>query len=280
MGAGSTLLVVNGRGNVIIAAGGDGQIDVHATKRARGSDNDEARRRLANEPIEASSSGNRVEVRVESRTGNSIEADFDIKVPQDCAVDVRLASGDIHVTNVKGELRTTTASGNVALDGTTRIVAIKTVSGDIQITNGGGDGSVVLSTVSGDIMANGLTARSLDLNSISGDFRITGWAGDRVNARLLSGDFDLNGSLGKGGRSEVEAHSGDVRLVLAEQPGFEIEATTFSGNIRIDFPVKSEGPVRIGERGRGPREVRGTYGDGSASLRLQTFNGDISVIKR
>jgi hypothetical protein len=82
----------------------------------------------------------------------------------------------------------------------------------------------------------------------------------------------------KGGRYEVESHSGDVNLSLPEQPGFELEAHTFSGRIRIDFPVKSEGPIR--DTDRGPRSVRGTYGDGSSSLKLQTFDGNLTVTRR
>ena len=89
---------------------------------------------------------------------------------------------------------------------------------------------------------------------------------------------DLQTSLVKGGRYELESHSGSINLSLPEQPGFELEAHTFSGRIRIDFPVKREGPIR--DNDRGPRSVRGTYGDGSSSLRLQTFSGNLTVTRR
>ena len=42
--------------------------------------------------------------------------------------------------------------------------------------------------------------------------------------------------------------------------------------------IRSEGPIRDSDRG--PRSVRGTYGDGSSSLRLQTFNGNLTVTRR
>ena len=82
----------------------------------------------------------------------------------------------------------------------------------------------------------------------------------------------------KGGRYEIESHSGDIRLSLPDQPGFELEAHTFNGRIRVDFSIRSEGPIR--DHDRGPRSVRGTYGDGSSSLRVQTFSGDIVVTRR
>jgi hypothetical protein len=96
--------------------------------------------------------------------------------------------------------------------------------------------------------------------------------------RALSGDLDLQTSLTKGGRYDLESHSGDIQLAMPEQPGFDLDAGTFSGRIRIDFPIKSEGPVRDSDRG--PRSVRGTYGDASSSLRLQTFSGDVTVTRR
>lgn len=281
VGANSALLVVNVRGHIVVSAGSGDQIDAKATKRAWGSTDEDARRRLANTTIEVYTAGNRVELRAEPNArfdGGTVEVKFDIKVPPDCSVDLRSVSGDVRVTNVKGELRSQTVSGNLTLEATSRIAVGKTVSGDIQITNGAGDASTALATVSGDVTALGLTARSLDLNTISGDFRITNWTGERVNARSLSGDVEVSGSLARGGRYDIESHSGDVRLAVAEQPGFELEANTFSGRIRVDFSIKSEGPVR--DQDRGPRSIRGTFADGSASLRVQTFSGDVTVTRR
>ena len=231
--------------------------------------------------IEAYATGNRVELRVEhgdDGDARRVDVEFNVKVPADTTVDLRTVSGDVRVTNVKGEVRVQGVSGNLALEGTSRLVAVKTVSGGITITNGGADAQLSLSTVNGDLLVQTLTTRALDVNSINGDVRINGWSGDRAHIRTLDGDLDLQTSLVKGGRYEIESHSGDVNLSLPEQPGFELEAHTFNGRIRIDFPIKSEGPIR--DNDRGPRSVRGTYGDGSSSLRLQTFDGNLTVTRR
>ena len=116
------------------------------------------------------------------------------------------------------------------------------------------------------------------ISHINGDVR--NWR-LRASARpsdTLDGDMDLQTSLTKGARYDIESHSGDIQLSLPDQPGFELETHTFSGRIRIDFPIRSEGPVR--DNDRGPRSIRGTYGDGSSSLRVQTFSGDLTVTKR
>jgi hypothetical protein len=278
---GATLLVTNIAGNIQVVPGTADRIEIEALKHSWGPNPEEAKTRLADAVVETFVSGNRVEVRVEHggrRDPRNVDVEIHVKVPADAAVDLRSVSGDIRVMNVKGEVRVQNVSGNLGLEGTARLAAVKTVSGDLTLTNAGSDTQLSLSTVNGDVMVQGLTARTLDVNTVNGDLRIAGWTGDRAYIRTLDGDQDLQISLVKGGRYEIESHSGDIQLSLPEQPGFEMETHTFSGRIRIDFPIKSEGPIR--DNDRGPRSIRGTYGDGSSSLRLQTFDGDLTVTRR
>lgn len=280
VGKGATLMVSNIGGNIQVTAGSSDRIEVEALKHAWAPKAEQAKQRLSDGLIETYATGNRVELRVEhgERDGRGVEVEFSVKVPPDTTVDLRTASGDIRVTNVKGEVRVQGVNGNLSLEGTSRLAAVKTVSGGITITNGGSDAQLSLSTVNGDLLVQTLTTRALDVNTVNGDVRISGWSGDHANIRTLDGDLDLQASLVKGGRYEIESHSGSINVSLPEQPGFELEAHTFNGRIRVDFPIKSEGPIR--DNDRGPRSVRGTYGDGSSSLRLQTFDGNLTVTRR
>ena len=281
VGRGASLTIENASGNIQVTSGAGDQIDVQARKRAWGADPEQAKRRLGEATIEAYASGNRVDIRVdhsERGSGRGFEVEFDVKVPQDATLDLRSASGDIRVTNVGGEIRLQAVSGNIGLEGTPRLVNVRAVSGDITMTNAGSDTQLSVSTVSGSVLLQTLKARSLDLNTVSGDVRITAWSGERSLVRTLSGSLEMDGSLSRGGRYDFESHSGDLRLTLPEQPGFDLEAHTFSGGIRVDFPIKSEGPVR--DVGRGPRAIRGVYGDASATLRVQTFSGSVTIARR
>lgn len=280
---GAALMLTNIGGNIQVSPGGNDQIEVQAIKHAWGPNAEQAKQRLGDFTIEVFATGNRVELRVEQaqagrKDGRGVDIEFDVKVPADASVELRTVSGDIRVTNVRGEVRAQGVSGNLALEGTTRLAAAKTVSGDITLTKAGADAQLSLSTVSGNLLVQTLTTRALDLNTISGDIRIDGWSGERAAIRTLSGDLNLQTSLTKGGRYDLESHSGNIQLAMPEQPGFDLDASTFSGRIRIDFPIKSEGPIRDSDRG--PRSVRGTYGDASSSLRLQTFSGDLTVTRR
>ena len=278
---GATLLLSNIAGNIQVTPGTAERIEVEALKHAWGQNAEQAKQRLGDALIETYATGNRVELRVESgerRDARGLDVEFNVKVPADATVDLRTVSGDIRVINVKGEVRVQGVSGNVALEGTARLSAVKTVNGGITITNAGADAQLSLSTVNGDLLVQTLNTRALDVNTVNGDVRLNGWSGDRAHIRSLDGDLDLQTSLTKGGRYEIESHSGNINLSLAEQPGFELEAHTFNGRIRVDFPIRSEGPIR--DNDRGPRSVRGTYGDGSSSLRLQTFDGNLTVTRR
>ena len=279
---GAAFLLSNVGGNIQVSPGNGDQVEVQAMKRAWGPNAEQAKQWLGDATIEVSSTANRVELRVDQQGrkggGRGIEVEFDVKVPADTSVELRTVSGDVRVTNVRGEVRVNGVSGNLSLDGTPRVAAAKTISGDVTLTKAGGDAQLSVSTISGDMLLQSLTTRAIDLNTVSGNVRITGWSGDRAVLRTLSGDLHLEASFAKGGRYDLESHSGDIQLSLAEQPGFDLDASTFSGSIRVDFPVKSEAPVR--ESGRGPRSVRGTFGDASSSLRVQTFSGDLTVIRR
>ena len=278
---GATLMLSNIGGNIQVSPGSGERIEVEALKHAWAPNAEQAKKRLPEALIETYATGNRVELRVEygeRRDGRGIDVEFNVRVPADATVDLRTVSGDIRVTNIKGEVRVQGVNGNLALEGTARLAEAKTVSGGITVSNAGSDAQLSLSTINGDLLVQTLNARALDVNTVNGNVHISGWTGDRAQIRTLDGDLDLQAALMKGGRYEFESHSGDVNLSLPEQPGFELEAHTFNGRIRIDFPIKSEGPIR--DNDRGPRSVRGTYGDGSSSLRLQTFNGNLTVTRR
>src|SRR5262249_23722610 len=106
-----------------------------------------------------------------------------------------------------------------------------------------------------------------------------------VHAKSISGGFEYTGSIQKGGDYDVNIHSGTIRFTLANPSGFYLNADTFSGSIRTDFPVTISGSARDGgDRGsrrmRMGQSVRGSSGDGSATLTLRTFSGNIVIAKR
>src|SRR4029450_1369770 len=84
-----------------------------------------------------------MEVRIEERNGNvevrteyprrnwSGGVDYTVTVPRDANVVLRSVSSDVRVTNVNGELRAETVSGNVVTSGVRRVRLAKSISGDV-----------------------------------------------------------------------------------------------------------------------------------------------------
>lgn len=275
-GSGS-LDVSNLSGDVIVTGIAGDQIQVHAVKRARGGD---AKAQLNDITIDISQTADRVEVRtVFGRHESHAEVDYTIDVPFDTAVIARTISGDVTVTNVRGDLQVDSTSGDLNASGTPRIVRLKTIAGDVMVTDGGSADMLSGGTVSGDFTARGLKARSIEVVTISGDVTLMHITCERAQIRTVNGSVDYTGPLAKGGRYEVNSHSGDVNFALVGENGFELTARTFSGDVRADLPLIMA--PHSGDSGipgmPGNHEIRGTFGDGSALVTVKTFSGDVVV---
>jgi DUF4097 and DUF4098 domain-containing protein YvlB len=187
------------------------------------------------------------------------------------------------VSKVKGEVRLESVSGGLTADDTPQLSRAKTVSGDLSITGALAADSLTLGTVSGDLVASRVKTRSIDLQTVSGDLRLDDVSCERAQVRTVSGDVTFSGPLAKSGRYEFVSHSGDVHVSVGATGGFELTANTFSGDVRSELKLTGMGGRGEDESGipglPKNREVRGTYGDGSAVLIVKTFSGSVVVSK-
>jgi DUF4097 and DUF4098 domain-containing protein YvlB len=288
VGDGAVLDLSHLAGDVRVTGGGGSDIKIDATKRVRHRDADEAKRLLEALRIEVNTFNNRVEVRTiyprrTSTRGNSISANVDyvIEVPSGIAVALKSVSGDLTVSNVRGEVRLEAISGNVSITNTPNVAIAKTVSGNVTASDIGSQTALVLSTVSGTVIATGLKVRSLDAGSVSGDVRLTGSQIERLEASSVSGNIEFDAPLVKGGRYEFTSHSGNVRVLLSGNTGFELDADTFSGSVRSDVPVTLRTLGRTERERRGStRAIRGTFGDASAILSVRSHSGSVVITKK
>jgi DUF4097 and DUF4098 domain-containing protein YvlB len=274
--------IANISGEIKLSGGSGDEVVIDAVKRTRGDAS-----QLAATHIIVDERPGRVEVRTEydndrgRRYNNNVSVDYTVLVPAGATVDVKSISGNVTVTGVQGVVHAETISGTLAVSSTPKLTA-KTVSGDLELISAPADADLAATTISGNIRAKGLRIRTLDLGSVSGDVALTDIACDRLGVKSVSGSVEFAGTLGKGGRYEINSHSGSVRLALSGNTGFELNANSFSGSIRSDFPVTLGGTTARSDRGRpGPgRATHAVFGDGSATLNLRTFSGDIVLTKR
>ncbi|MGH9313283.1 MAG: DUF4097 family beta strand repeat-containing protein, partial [Vicinamibacterales bacterium] len=288
IGRNGTLDLSNISGDVTINPGGGDEAVVEVILRGFGATPEAAKAQLDLIYVDVIKGASRAEIRVRYKDRNRYghrnyhaSADYRVTAPADTRVTVHSVSGDVQAARMKGELSIETISGDVTIDSATRVTTAKTVSGDVDLTGIATDGALAASSVSGNVIARGLKAGRLELSTVSGGVELRDVACDTAEIQSMSGDVHFSGAIAKRGRYELQSHSGNILFAPSGGAGFEVEATSFSGEVRSDLELayRAADPddQRRGSRKR--RSLRGTYGDGSAILELTTFSGDI-VIKK
>ncbi len=276
-------------GDVRVTTGSGNEVRIEAIKRVRHRNPEEAKRLLAALRVEVSQVSGRIEVRTiyPRVTGNrnfSGTVDYTIVVPQTVAVSLKTVSGDVTVHGVRGEVRAETVSGDVEVVSTPNLAVAKSVSGDVNARDIAAT-SLTLGTVSGSVIATGLRVRTLEAGSVSGDVQLSNLQVERLSAKSFSGSIVFDGNLQRSTRYEFTSHSGDVRVTLpGNTSGFELDASTFSGSVRSDFPVTLRSIGRDDPRparsASSSRAVRGTFGDAGAILAVRSFSGTVVIVKK
>ena len=287
LGRDGRVTISNISGSITVTAASGDEMSIDAVKRARGD-----RSSLGRVNIIVEDHPGRVDVRTDYGRppfadrlfrDDNVAVDYTVIVPVGASLEVNSVSGRIKVDGVRGNTRLGSVSGNISSSNTPNVEYLRTVSGEVSLANISHDGSLSLTSVSGNLDLNGVKARSLNLNTVSGEIRLRDAAVERLSARGLSGGVEYAGTLVANGRYEVNSHSGNVRFTLGDNTGFELDASSFSGAVRSDFPMTiGGGATQDVRQRRGPRNesMRATFGDGSASLNLRTFSGSIVITKR
>lgn len=222
--------------------------------------------------FEASGGDVRVEVEVEDggRWGRGPEStDLVLRVPRQASLVVTGVSADVYIDGAGGRsLEAESVSGDVEASGAVERLEISSVSGDVEFE--GSAQRTVAESVSGDISLDGLNGE-LEVSLVSGDLELIAGTLDLGRFETVSGTLDLVLSVADGGRITVETMSGDVNLRLPDGQQGAFQAQTFSGDIRSEF-----GSPQKSQSGSGMR-LEHEVGENGASIRLETFSGDVRL---
>jgi DUF4097 and DUF4098 domain-containing protein YvlB len=289
------LELTNIAGDIVIVPGSGRDATIEYTRHGFGDTQEEAKQQLAQTDVSLNVTNGHGEIStrfapVNRERGRRLRSSIDFRVmaPPQTRIRVKSIAGDIQVSKWKGDLALETISGDIKVDAGGRISLAKTMSGDVSISGVTADDPLVVQSMSGTVTLESVKARYLDVNSVSGDLVLKNVACERAELQTLSGSVEYSGQLQRNGRYEMKAHSGDIRLAVAGDTGFDLEANSFSGKIRSELPIKNEAAQEGGEqdfpggvRVNFPKRAsfRGTYKDGSATVELTTFSGDIVITK-
>ena len=200
----------------------------------------------------------------------NVSVDYQVSIPEKAALDVRNVSGDVLIAGIGGILKAEVVSGNLVVRGATAGVDAKVTSGDLEVYDVVGD--TYLTNTSGDITAARIRG-SVEAGVVSGTLDIREVSEARsLSGQTISGDCIFQAKILPQARVSLKTHSGDVRLTLPADTGFELDASSFSGTIESDFPVTAVGKISA-------QRVSGTVGGGGASVNLKAFSGNIELRK-
>ena len=162
-------------------------------------------------------------------------SDLELRVPHGVELSASTVSGDLMLRNLDGRsVDVRTVSGDLALSAVRPAnLDAKSVSGDLSADTGGSEVNR-LNSVSGDLKASGLRGR-IEMQSVSGDVTISGRMVSELAVESVSGEIEARIVPAERARVDLSSHSGDVELYLPESIAVRVEAKTFSGNIASDF---------------------------------------------
>ena len=202
-------------------------------------------------------------VTVETFSGNLEIAD----VRSDDVLTAETVSGRIDIERVRvPRLQVKSFGGAVALQGVeSHRVEVETVSGPVSFD--------------GALAADGRYER-LQVKSFGGAVALQRVESRRVEVETVSGSVTFDGPLLADGSYELQSHSGNILLTVPDGSGFELDAESFSGDLRSEVPIlvvrgdtSRQTPVFRG----GIRVIRGIAAAGGARLELSTVSGDVAI---
>jgi len=195
------------------------------------------------------------------------DADLVIRLPADVSIDIQGGSGDITLAGFRTAITIQALDGDIEVDGG-GAVSIHSVDGDVRVVDATGpvaiemgDGDATLVGVGGPIIVHGI------------DGNITVLRGDASEVALatVSGDLRYDGRVYADGDYELATHDGDVTFAIGEGIGARVSVLTYDGALIPSFPLQLQGSVgSIAEF---------TLGSGSARVQLESFDGDIHLIR-
>ncbi len=250
VGAGSSVTIVNQFGPVTLRPSSGGQVIVTATPR---SDKVE---------IDSNRSGNRLTVsthflgKVAPGDGR---VDYDVQVPPDASINIRCASGPVHVERVNGDISVEGDAAQVEIsDVNNAHVHVRSVEGAVSLANIH-NGHVEITSVGGRVTLNNVSGRLVSVNT-------------------TGGSIQYDGDFASGGEYTLSTHNGNIDVALPAGASLDMTARSVKGSVENDFPFQPL--ARASTSATEGKSFAGTSNAGASSVRLRSFSGKIRVKKK
>jgi hypothetical protein len=278
--------LTTGSGSVQVRTGSSSEVQVTGHIRVNGwsgDAEDRVKRIEDHPPIEQSGNDIRIGHNQASELLHNVSISYELIVPAETQLRSHTGSGNQRIEGVHGVLEVEAGSGELKISDAGNTVHADTGSGNIDLDHV--KGNVRAKTGSGSIHAEDV-AGGFEAHTGSGHIVLEQTAPGSVRAGTGSGGMELRGVRGSleatAGSGEVMAEgnptgawtlhtgSGDVRLKLASDAAFDLDAHTSSGSISVSQPVTVQGTI-------GRKELHGKVHGGGVPVEVETGSGNIEI---
>ena len=220
-----------------------------------------------------------------SEHGPSRTVDFTLTVPRWMPIGLNGTYVDIDLEGMQGEVSAETVGGDVRLKGGSGTVTLKSVEGIIEVE--GSKGRIVLNTVNEGVFVRD-AAGEITAETVNGDLLLERIDSNSVDVATVNGDVTYDGAVRDGGTYRFNTHNGDVEMRVPDQINASVFVRTYRGDFDSHFQVQvpaaaaseDEDDADRRRRERRNRRFNFTLGTGAARIELESFGGDISLLKR
>jgi DUF4097 and DUF4098 domain-containing protein YvlB len=201
--------------------------------------------------------------------GGDGAVDFEITVPAYLDVELSGVGTDMSVVGTSADISAETVNGTVVVRGGNGFIHARSHDGELRVE--GASGQIEVNASSGDIWISDVNG-DVAAESVNGDIELRNIDGRRITARTVNGGVTFVGVVHDGGRYQLSTHDGDVTASIPEGTNATVSVANFDGDFETRFPIML--------RGGSGYKFDFTLGDGSAALVLESFSGDVLLLRR
>jgi DUF4097 and DUF4098 domain-containing protein YvlB len=197
--------------------------------------------------------------------------DFWLTVPAGTDVDINGTFISADLDGELGEVRVETVQGDITVAGATGFVHLYSVQGDVKLQHA--DGELRVYSTNGSVEVDAVTGR-VTAEATNGGVTLTDVHSSEVEAVTVNGTVSFEGTIDPQGRYRLATHSGNVVAAVTEGIDATVSVSTFSGDFEASFPIT------LTETRNAGRRFTFTVGSGSARIELESFSGNIRLLRR
>jgi DUF4097 and DUF4098 domain-containing protein YvlB len=171
----------------------------------------------------------------------------------------------------------------VRLKGGTGTISLKSVEGVIEVE--GSKGRISVHTVNEAVFVRD-AAGEIAAETVNGDVTLERIDSNTVDVATVNGDVTYDGAIRDGGTYRFVTHNGDVELRVPDQVNASVFVRSYRGDFdshfQVQLPTSPAGDDQHADRRRTRRNRRFSFtlGSGAARIELESFGGDIALLKR